>query len=150
MGVIDLDKRVKKLEQEGTGGGVIDQLEAAVTALESDVEDLQEAADYSTTECIVGKWIDNRPIYKKTFDAGDNTQISYTTWTTLSAVTIENFAGLIKVEGATETLGTCGPFLATTTGSGTEKTLQLQTPRNANEAAVRYVTVWYLKTNPTT
>lgn len=67
MGVIDLDKRVKKLEQEGTGGGVIDQLEAAVTALEGDVEDLQEAADYSETEHVVGKWIDGiTPVYEKT------------------------------------------------------------------------------------
>ena len=67
MGVIDLDRRVKKLEQEGTGGGVIDQLEAAVTALESDVEDLQEAADYSETEHVVGKWIDGiTPVYEKT------------------------------------------------------------------------------------
>lgn len=34
MGVIDLDKRVKKLEQDETGGAELDQLEAAVTALE--------------------------------------------------------------------------------------------------------------------
>ena len=37
MGVIDLDARVKKLEQEAGGGAVIDQLEAAVTALEETV-----------------------------------------------------------------------------------------------------------------
>lgn len=37
MGVIDLDARVKKLEQEGTGGAVIDQLEAAVTAIENEL-----------------------------------------------------------------------------------------------------------------
>ena len=37
MGVIDLDARVKKLEQDAGGGAVIDQLEAAVTALEETV-----------------------------------------------------------------------------------------------------------------
>lgn len=40
MGVIDLDKRVKKLEAGGGGGadpGVIDQLEAAVTDLEETI-----------------------------------------------------------------------------------------------------------------
>lgn len=37
MGVIDLDARVKKLEKDGTGGAVIDQLEAAVTSLEETV-----------------------------------------------------------------------------------------------------------------
>ena len=34
MGVIDLDARVKKLEQGGAGSAEIDQIEAAVTALE--------------------------------------------------------------------------------------------------------------------
>ena len=37
MGVIDLDARVKKLEQDAGGGAVIDQLEAAVTDLEETV-----------------------------------------------------------------------------------------------------------------
>ena len=37
MGVIDLDKRIKKLEQEGAGGAVIDQLESAVTAIENEL-----------------------------------------------------------------------------------------------------------------
>lgn len=60
MGVIDLDARVKKLEAEGeAGGAVVDQLEAAVTSLE-------EAAGYSTTEHIVGTWIDDSNIYEKT------------------------------------------------------------------------------------
>lgn len=37
MGVIDLDKRVRKLEQDGAGGAVVDQLEAAVTAIENEL-----------------------------------------------------------------------------------------------------------------
>lgn len=38
MGVIDLDKRVKKLEQADVAGGAeLDQLEAAVTAIENDL-----------------------------------------------------------------------------------------------------------------
>ena len=37
MGVIDLDARVKKLEEGGTGGAVIDQLEAEVTALDEQI-----------------------------------------------------------------------------------------------------------------
>ena len=37
MGVIDLDARVKKLEADGAGGAVIDQLEAAVTDLEETI-----------------------------------------------------------------------------------------------------------------
>ena len=41
MGVIDLDARVKKLEQGG-GGAEIDQIEADLTALENTVGDLIE------------------------------------------------------------------------------------------------------------
>lgn len=38
MGVIDLDKRVKKLEQaDNAAGAELDQLEAAVTAIENDL-----------------------------------------------------------------------------------------------------------------
>lgn len=61
MGVIDLDARVKKLEQGGGGmdPAVIDQLEAAVTALE-------DAAEYSESEHVVGKWIDGNDLYEQT------------------------------------------------------------------------------------
>ena len=86
MGVIDLDARVKKLEAEQGGGAVIDQLEAAVTALDEeingngtttfglagDVNDLKTSNpySYSTTEKVVGEWIDGSPIYQKTVDTG--------------------------------------------------------------------------------
>lgn len=37
MGVIDLDRRIKKLEQDGAGSAELDQLEAAVTAIENEL-----------------------------------------------------------------------------------------------------------------
>lgn len=63
MGVIDLDARVKKLEQEAGGGAAIDQIEAELTALDEqingdgetdlglagDVEALKEAATVTQT-----------------------------------------------------------------------------------------------------
>lgn len=48
MGVIDLDKRVKKLEQDGAGGAVVDQLEAAVTAIENE---LTVTSRFITEDC---------------------------------------------------------------------------------------------------
>ena len=42
MGVIDLDARVKKLEQGSSGSAEIDQIEADLTALENTVRDLIE------------------------------------------------------------------------------------------------------------
>lgn len=58
MGVIDLDARVKKLEEGGAGGAVIDQLESAVTALEETVNgngttDLGLVGDVSDLETAV-------------------------------------------------------------------------------------------------
>jgi hypothetical protein len=48
MGVIDLDKRVRKLEQDGSGGAVVDQLEAAVTAIENQ---LTVTSTFITADC---------------------------------------------------------------------------------------------------
>ena len=97
MGVIDLDARVKKLEAEQGGGAVIDQIEADLTALEEqingdgetdlglagDVADLQTAVGdlqdghiYSTTEHVVGKWIDGSDVYEKSVKLED---VAYTT-----------------------------------------------------------------------
>lgn len=58
MGVIDLDARVKKLEQDAGSGAVIDQLEAAVTALEEQINgdgetDLGLAGDVTALETAV-------------------------------------------------------------------------------------------------
>lgn len=51
MGVIDLDARIKKLEQEGTGGAVIDQLESAVTAIENELTvTVTDVTDNITTD----------------------------------------------------------------------------------------------------
>lgn len=85
MGVIDLDARVRKLEQGGGGGAEIDQIEAALTALEEqingdgetdlglagDVSDLEDAVEvlqtHSTTKRAVGTWIDGKTVYEKTY-----------------------------------------------------------------------------------
>ena len=64
MGVIDLDARVKKLEAEGTGGAVIDQLEAAVTSLEETVNgngetDFGLVGDVAALETAFGNLIED-------------------------------------------------------------------------------------------
>lgn len=86
MGVIDLDARVKKLEEGGGGGadpGVIDQLEAAVTDLEETVNgdgdtDLGLVGDMAALETTVGNLIEdcsemftNNPLITYGSDPGD-------------------------------------------------------------------------------
>ena len=87
MGVIDLDARVKKLEQGGGGidPTVIDQLEAAVIDLEETVngdgetdlglvgdvaalqDSLEALSEYSGTETKIGTWVDGKDLYAKTY-----------------------------------------------------------------------------------
>ena len=60
MGVIDLDKRVKKLEQADVAGGAeLDQLEAAVTAIENDLTvtttDLSDDAGITSENVTITK-----------------------------------------------------------------------------------------------
>jgi len=101
---------------------------------------------YSTTEQVVGTWLDGSTIYEKTFDLGSDVSISYTGWTTLQGAQMDDLAGIVAAEGATAILGTFTPFIATSTTQGGHKYLQLQTPRNGYQSVVRFLTVRYLKT----
>lgn len=100
--------------------------------------------NYSTTEQIVGTWIDGQTIYEKTFDLGENVSISYNSWTTTTAE-LDELGGIISAEGATETLGTFTPYIATYTTVNGHIRIQLQTPRNSNQSPCRFVTLRYTK-----
>lgn len=165
MGVIDLDARVKKLEQEAGGGAVIDQLEAAVTALEEqingdgetdlglagDVETLETAVQdlddarptvFSATEKIVGEWVDDKPIYQTTFDLGAETYAKYDGWTTTTAQ-ISGVDSIIFAVGTSPSKDTCTPLMATKTIGDY---IQIQSPRNGTDSPVKYLTLQYTKT----
>ena len=180
MGVIDLDARVKKLEQEAGGGAVIDQLEAAVTALEEqingdgetdlglagDVAALEETVNgdgetdfglvgdvaaldnarptvFSTTEKVVGEWINNDPVYQKVIDIGNEVYIPYSSWETTSIV-ISDIKGIISAWGVGDTDNkTCTPLMASHDETGA---LLFQTPRNGTNSLVKYVILQYTKT----
>lgn len=100
--------------------------------------------NYSLTEQVVGTWIDGSTIYEKTFDLGSNVSISYNSWTTTTAQ-LDELGGIIAAEGATETLGTFTPYIATYTTQNGHIYIQLQTPRNSNASPARYVTLRYTK-----
>ena len=59
---------------------------------------------YSTTEQVVGKWVDGKPIYEKTLDIGDNIAIGYQASTTIPH-NISNFKALIQLEIRCPALG---------------------------------------------
>lgn len=50
--------------------------------------------DYSTTEKIVGTWIDGKPLYQKTYDVGTDASITYSLPSYINKVI--NFSGIIE------------------------------------------------------
>ena len=96
---------------------------------------------YSTAEQVVGTWIDGSPIYETTFDLGENTTISNSSWTTTS-IQMPNLGGIISGMILTETLGTSTPVMTTYDAN---KYIQLQSLRNSYTSTARYVVVQYTK-----
>lgn len=100
---------------------------------------------YSTTEKIVGEWIDGRSIYEKTYDLGSDTSISYNSWTVVNATYPSNMDLIIHVD-ATTSGGTYASGISTGKNTSSGK-FEMQTGRNGNNnQAVRYFTVQYTKT----
>lgn len=96
---------------------------------------------YSTTEHIVGKWIDGRDIYECTYDLGSNITISYNSWTTLSVI-IANLNFIVNCFGTNEG-GTFTPLQASWVVA--THAIQVQTPRNNYTQNIRYMTIQYCK-----
>lgn len=96
---------------------------------------------YSEDEQVVGRWTDGKPIYQKTWDLGDNTAISNTSWTLINSIPNTNMDQVIEAlasysDGvswsiiADATTNPCG-FLASRANGGIQ---------------VRYITLRYTKT----
>lgn len=97
--------------------------------------------NYSTTEQIVGTWIDGSTVYEKTVDFGQNILINSNTWYTTNISTV-GISAIIQAFG-TNGDGTFFGFLGMSR-DGTYCNL-LQT-RNA-AITIRYLTFRYLKTS---
>lgn len=150
MGVIDLDARVKKLESGESSGvdpTVIDQLEAAVTALEetvngdgetdlglvgdvaalqAEIENLPVGINYSTTEKEVGTWTDGKKVYQKTY-------VNYP----VSASTSSTGVDVLSYFGATKLIAAEG-YITQTEAYGTT-TYTIGSYINANRHSGVYV-----------
>ena len=83
------DKRLQYLFQNGGGGTTVianpagsstdtlNKLQVGSTIYDVPSGGGSSGHTYSTTEHIVGKWIDGRNIYECTYDLGSNVTISY-------------------------------------------------------------------------
>ena len=98
---------------------------------------------YSQTETEVGCWIDNKPLYKTTFDLGSDKSISHTSWynAIVSVTNIENIAICWGMYSG----GTYYPLMAYHTGDD----VNVLACRANSGATVRYLTLMYTKSSDT-
>lgn len=129
----------------GAATDTLNKLQVATTIYDIPSGGGGSGHNYSTNEQIVGTWLHGETIYEKTFDLGSNIEISYNSWTTLNGAQLNELGGIVSAEGATETLGTYTPFIATYTTQNQNIYIQLQTPRNSVRSTVRFLTLRYTK-----
>lgn len=98
---------------------------------------------YSTTEKVVGKWIDNSDIYECTYDLGSDLTLQDSTWTDTGIVTPTDANRCIKAEGI-QSDGTSTCIMASITGTN----ITVQSTKNGGDI-IRYLTIQYTKTSAT-
>lgn len=98
---------------------------------------------YSTTEKVVGKWIDNSDIYECTYDLGSDLTLQENTWTDTGIVTPTDANRCIKAEGI-QSDGTYTCIMASIAGTN----ITVQSTKNGGDI-IRYLTIQYTKTSTT-
>lgn len=95
--------------------------------------------NYSTTEQVVGTWIDGSTIYEITYELQTEIEVSYSSWTS-SGITLTNIVRVIGVDllGASNYQGGALANIQ-------NNTLMVQTTRNSN-AYAKYIVLRYTKT----
>lgn len=97
--------------------------------------------DYSTTEQVIGTWIDGKPLYERVFDLGSDLAVNYNAFTdtTIDASVMET---LIEAKGIYSTGVTVYNLMANINNN----IIRLQADRNGGYANVRYIILQYTKT----
>ena len=98
---------------------------------------------YSTTEQVVGKWIDNSDIYECTYDLGSDLTLQDSTWTDTGIVIPTNANRCIKAEGI-QSDGTSTCIMASISNTN----ITVQSTKNGGDI-IRYLTIQYTKTSTT-
>ena len=63
--------------------GDISDVTTSVSTLDGKVDNLEDAINYSSSELVVGKWIDDSDIYRKMITLSENVSVTAETWTNL-------------------------------------------------------------------
>lgn len=98
--------------------------------------------NYSTTEQVIGTWIDGKTVYEQVIEFSSPIDVSYNSWT---STTIENIYGtIIDCVGISGTGSSLGSLMA---NIGGVQYLQLLTPRNSNLVTVAKLIIRYTKSS---
>lgn len=95
---------------------------------------------YSTTPVKIGKWIDNRDVYRVVFDLGSDVSILNTSFTNTSIDT-SSMDVLVDVKAIYST----GVTVYNVMGNINNDILRLQADRNDNPISCRYIIVVYVE-----
>lgn len=103
---------------------------------------------YSTTERVVGKWVDGKPLYKKTWIKDSPISVSNSAWTdTTISIAENNIAHLIKAEAVgigTSENNDVWALHAHANDSATN--IMVLAARDGNPILCKYFTFYYTKT----
>lgn len=98
---------------------------------------------YSETERQIGVWVDNKPLYKKTWDLGSaGMSINAQTWVN-TAILKDDFDMIVGVEGENGD-GAVWDILGARGRSSSSAYVQIYSTRNSS-ITVRYLTLYYTK-----
>ena len=126
------------LNKKILGGGDVQELEVEIAALSASVltigEKLENVTEASTTEHIVGKWVDGSDVYEKTIVINS---LGYDTVGNFSEVgTIDNCAELLSLKGIIwNSAGNKArelPFISTELNTGNSKVASLTFEKTAD------------------
>lgn len=153
--VDELQGQIDKLKKmiKGAGGG-------STVTITPTLESGEKLADYSidgtagaiyaplnvlfsTTERVIGKWIDGSDIYEKTLDLGEDVSVS--SWTTVANVSDLNIS--LLVDAISIQSSSSVSFIEYWADNGT---LKAQSLRSSASDLVRYITLRYTKTTTRT
>ena len=122
--------------------------ETEINNLKTEIQKLKNANTYSQTEQIVGTWIDNKNIYKRTWDYGSRLNVSNTSWTdtniSISDNKIDHVIKAEAVSAGTYNDDCCWALHAHTEDSVTS--VHVLAPRSNGSISCRYFTLYYTKT----
>jgi hypothetical protein len=98
---------------------------------------------YSTTEKVVGLWIDNSSIYECTYDLGSDLTLQENAWTDTGIAIPVDANRCIKAEGI-QSDGTSTCIMASVSSTN----ITVQSTKNGGDI-IRYLTIQYTKTSTT-